>query len=351
MNATLSSPTLLDVTIRDGGFLIDHMFTPKMVGEIVSGLKAAGIRWAEISHGLGIGARIAGFPAEVDDEALLEAAKAADPELKISVMVSTLDFSLPVLPGLVEFFDMGRILVNPDQVPAAEKLVAKLNKYGKKSSIQLTRMPAYSTEVIAQAAKQASDLGVDILYAVDSFGSLTPQETVSYVDAIRSNFQATIGFHGHNHSGMAIANSMAAWKAGATWLDGSLMGVGRGAGNASLEILAALLQSEGIRNDIRLAELCATTEQAVLPIFQRPPRSRLVDMLGAVHRVDVTPPELLEVFASSLHLSVQEFVIRARKTMGDAPELKEEHLRTVFKEAGRDYDLVVSSLRGKKGPA
>jgi len=350
MTATLPSPTLLDVTIRDGGFLIDHMFSPKMVTEVVAGLKSAGIRWSEISHGLGVGAKIAGFPAEVDDEALLEAAKLADPDLKISVMVSTQDFSLPVLPGLVEFFDMGRILVNPDKVATAEKVVAKLKKYDKSVSLQLTRMPAYSLETVGEAARRAEELGADVLYAVDSFGSLAPEETVKYIEAIRQNAKLQIGFHGHNSLGMAISNTLAAWQAGATWLDGSLMGVGRGAGNASLEILVDLVQNQGFCEEIDLAKLCAATEQAVLPIFQRPPRSRLIDILCAVHRLDFAPPELLEVFATALHLPVQSLVEKIRGTMGESPELKEEHLRIVFQEAGQDYDQLVVALRGQKGP-
>jgi isopropylmalate/homocitrate/citramalate synthase len=78
------------------------------------------------------------------------------------------------------------------------------------------------------------------LYIVDSYGAMLPTDIYEYVTLLRDRFQI-IGFHGHDNLGLANANSLAAVGAGARMIDGTLNGVGRGAGNAEIESLASII--------------------------------------------------------------------------------------------------------------
>jgi isopropylmalate/homocitrate/citramalate synthase len=74
---------------------------------------------------------------------------------------------------------------------------------------------------------------------------MTPEELVEYVRAIRDVTDIPLGFHGHNNLGLAVANSLRMVDEGVLFVDGSLQGLGRGAGNAVTEMLLAALHKRG----------------------------------------------------------------------------------------------------------
>jgi len=336
---------ILDVTVRDGSYLIHHKFSPEKTAEIAAGLSAAGVRYAEISHGIGIGGKLMGFPALVDDEDLLAAAKQAAPELQLAIFISPVDMAVPIIPSLLEYFEIGRVGVNVTEVAEAQRFVAKLKKYQKKASVQLVRCHARPPEEAALAAKQAVEMGADIVYVVDTFGSMRPRDAAEYVRALRSEVKVEVGFHGHNNLGLAIPNTMAALEAGATWLDASLMGVGRGAGNANLEALALLLQQAGALSGWDLGKLCAASERTVLPLFGNPPVSRYVDLLLALEKLDFSPSSMLELCAHSAGTSLEDFVTQVHHKMGDKISVTEAHLQDALLEYGVEYQKMLEALK------
>ena len=342
---TATPPQLLDVTVRDGGYLINHKYLPNKVAAIAKGLQDAGIGYAEISHGIGIGGKLMGFPAVADDEALLTAAKEAAPALKLCVFISPVDVSLPLIPALVEFFEIGRIGVSVNKVQEAGKFVQKLKKYQKTVAVQLARSHARPPEEAASAAKTAEEMGADIVYVVDTFGSMLPQEAKDYISAVRAKVKIPIGFHGHNNLGLAIPNTLAAWETGATWLDGSLMSVGRGAGNANLEILIQQLQNRGQLGSVDLKKLCQATEQVVLPIFGSPPLSKYVDLLFGREKLDYSPGEFLELCSSSVGIPLEELLMQIHNKMGSEIALADTHIQAVLHEYGVDYQKMINSLK------
>ncbi|MCE9626249.1 MAG: hypothetical protein K8R69_12500 [Deltaproteobacteria bacterium] len=338
-------PNILDVTVRDGGYLINHNFTPEKVAQIAKGLSDAGISHAEISHGVGIGGKMIGFPAIADDEELLSAAKQAAPDLKLSVFVSPIDIALPILPGLLEYFEIGRVGVNVNQVVEAAKYVQKLKKYEKKVSIQLTRCHALPPEETVKAAKAAEELGADIVYVVDTFGSMFPEEARDYVAAVRAEIKVEVGFHGHNTMGLAIPNSMAAWEAGASWLDASLMGVGRGAGNANLEALVFLLQGQGLKKDVRLDKLCEASSDFILPLFLNPPSIHYTELLLSQEKIDFTPASFLDLCSNAAGVPLENFLMEVHHKMGASLLITDEHLRQTLQEYGIDYQKLLEVLK------
>ncbi|HKY64137.1 MAG TPA: hypothetical protein VJR29_12035 [bacterium] len=339
-------PNILDVTVRDGGYLISHKYTPEKVAQIAVGLQEAGITHAEISHGVGIGGRMMGFPGLVDDEQLLEAAKEAAPNLNLTIFISPVEIALPILPGLLDFFEIGRIGCNVNQVSEAEKYVQKLKKYGKTASIQLSRCHALPPEEAAKGAKQAVELGADIVYVVDTFGSMLPEDVRAYLKAVKAEVKVPIGFHGHNTSGVAIPNALAAVDEGVAWVDASLMGVGRGSGNASLEKLVAALQERGSHSAVHLDRLARAAE-SLLGIFGRPPSVNYGELLLSIERIDFSPVSFLDLCAHAAGTSLEDFIMQTHHKMKGSLVMTEDHLKETLNEYGVDYQKLVEVLKGQ----
>jgi len=339
------APQILDVTVRDGSYLINHNFQPAHVGDIAKGLSDAGIEYAEISHGVGIGGRMMGFPGLVDDEQLLEAAKLAAPSLKLSIFISPFDIALPILPGLLDFFEIGRVGVSVNQAGDAEKYLLKLKKYNKTASLQLTRCHALPPEEAAKAAKKGEEMGADIIYVVDTFGSMLPQEVRTYLQAVKSETKKPIGFHGHNTMGLAIPNALAALEEGVDWIDASLLGVGRGAGNASLEQLVFTMQERGIHPEIQVAELQRLSELIILPLFTKPPSSSYVELLLSQEKLDFSPTAFLDLCAHAAGTSLEDLLMQAHHKMKDSLVLHEGHLKETLEDYGVEFQKFLEVLK------
>ncbi len=75
-----------------------------------------------------------------------------------------------------------------------------------------------------------------------------------------------IGFHGHNNLDLANANCLAALDAGAVYVDGSIRGMGRSAGNAQTEVLAFLLEKRGYATGVDPFVLFEAGEKVIVPL-------------------------------------------------------------------------------------
>jgi 4-hydroxy 2-oxovalerate aldolase len=87
---------------------------------------------------------------------------------------------------------------------------------------------------------------VNVLYVVDSYGSLYSEQVEAYTKLFLEYANASgkqIGMHAHNNQQLAYANTIEAMLAGATWLDATIAGMGRGAGNCPTELLLGFLKN------------------------------------------------------------------------------------------------------------
>ena len=101
-----------------------------------------------------------------------------------------------------------------------------------------------------------------------------PDEVSQKIGLLRAELSPAIqiGFHGHHNMGMAIANSLAAIEAGAVRIDGSVAGLGAGAGNTPLEVLCAVLKRMGAETGIDLYKIMDVAEDLVVPLMDQPIR-------------------------------------------------------------------------------
>tara|TARA_B100000214_G_scaffold373912_1_gene355325 strand:- start:333 stop:1463 length:1131 start_codon:yes stop_codon:yes gene_type:complete len=97
-------------------------------------------------------------------------------------------------------------------------------------------------------------LKLNVLYIADSLGCCFPDDIHRIVANVSENFEGPIGIHSHNNKGLALANTLSAMNAGATYLDSTILGMGRGAGNTKTEELLPIVSNKKIEEYLHLAE-------------------------------------------------------------------------------------------------
>jgi 4-hydroxy 2-oxovalerate aldolase len=151
---------------------------------------------------------------------------------------------------------MVRVLVMGGSVEAAEPYVAAARAAGLYVAMNLTRVSERDPEGIAVAAKACANAGAQITYLADSNGSLDPDSVAERVGAAVNASPVPVGFHAHDNLGLAFINATTAMAAGATALDASIAGIGKGGGNLRLEVIVAhLIVRHGAR--LRLDPIAA----------------------------------------------------------------------------------------------
>jgi 4-hydroxy-2-oxovalerate/4-hydroxy-2-oxohexanoate aldolase len=122
---------------------------------------------------------------------------------------------------------------------------------------------------LAQQGKLMEGYGAQTIYVTDSAGFMLPDDVTAAVRALREVLlpETEIGFHGHHNLGMGVANSVAAVQAGASRIDGSVAGLGAGAGNTPLEVFAAVCDRMGIQTDVDLFQLMDIAEEKIVPMM------------------------------------------------------------------------------------
>jgi 4-hydroxy-2-oxovalerate aldolase len=119
-------------------------------------------------------------------------------------------------------------------------------------------------ELLRRAAPIA-ERGASTIAVVDSAGGMLPDQVAEYVRVLKNGLDAGIGFHGHNNLLLANANSLAAVQAGASVVDATLLGMGRGGGNAQTETMIVVLEKAGHSTGINPLDVAKIAERYVGP--------------------------------------------------------------------------------------
>ena len=241
------SITTLDCTLRDGGYYNNWSFDKALVGRYLKSIAAAKIDVVELGFRNLPQEQFLGPYAYTTDEFidLLDIPSA----LLIGVMIDakmilsshhSVDDILQKLftPASKSRISLVRIATHFDDVGRVQPIAKSLSALGYKVGVNLMQSVGKSEEKLANATKTVGSWDeVDLLYFADSLGSMEPDEVKRIVTAIKSNWDKDLGVHTHNNKGWAVGNTIAAIGNGVTWVDSTVLGMGRGAGNAETEIL------------------------------------------------------------------------------------------------------------------
>jgi 4-hydroxy 2-oxovalerate aldolase len=143
-----------------------------------------------------------------------------------------------------------------------------LKEQGYKVGINLMQIADRSLTEIEALARLASQYRLDVLYFADSMGSMDPQQTTEIIQALRSGWSGELGIHTHNNMNRALANCLQSIVDGVTWIDATVTGMGRGAGNVQTEYLSVELASVRPERSCNITPLMTLIRQYFGPMQQ-----------------------------------------------------------------------------------
>ncbi len=263
---------VVDTTLRDGSHPMGHAFTPEQIAAVAGGLDAAGLEYIEISHGDGLGGSSINYGRSLlTDEQMLAAAGPVVRRAKLTVLL---------LPGIgtQEDLEMAaahgvkavRVATHVTEADIAEQHIGLARKLGMEAFGFLMMAHMAPPETVAAQAKLFESYGATTVYVADSAGTMLPNDARARVAAVVGAVRVGVGFHAHNNLALAMANSVAAVEAGASFLDGTCRGLGAGAGNAQLEVLVGVLDKLGCRSTVDFYKAMDVAESVVGPLLRRP---------------------------------------------------------------------------------
>jgi len=228
---------LIDCTLRDGWNFNNWFFTEKDIHEVVQNLDRAGVDIIEVGYRGGSGsnrsARV-GKAAQCSREFLEQLPVTRQASLAVMVVPSAC--SIDTLGDLDnKLVRWVRVATYPHNAEEALPYVYYLKSRGFQVGMNLMAASYINGLKIRNIAKIAEDAGVDVFYIADSYGGMTPDDVRERILATVETVSCPVGFHGHNNLGLAFTNALEALKSGATYIDTSLCGMARGAGNLPTE--------------------------------------------------------------------------------------------------------------------
>lgn len=263
---------LVDVTLRDGSHAVGHSFTREQVARIAGALDRSGVEIIEVTHGDGLGGSSVnyGFSA-VNDMELIEAAAGVIRKAKLGALLLP---GIGTIRDLEEAYERGvRVLRVATHVTEADVAIQHIQAAKGKGMFAvgfLMMIHMAQPEKILEQARIFVDAGADYINLADSAGYLTPDGVRERVAVLTEHLSIPVGFHAHNNMGLAVANSIAAIEEGADYIDGSLRGLGAGAGNTQIEVLQTVIRRYGWESGADLDRLLEAAEKEVAPVMKRP---------------------------------------------------------------------------------
>lgn len=242
--------TVLDCTLRDGGYYNNWDFDDDLIFDYLSAMENNNIAFVEIGFRSLINNKFSGLPAFTPDSFL----DALDFHLNFGVMINGAELLTGNMESILTklFPKVGndtkiklvRIACHFHEFDACLPAVTWLKKNGFKVGFNLMQISERLDLEIIELGRNASKFDIDVLYFADSMGCMTPSDVENTARLFRTYWHGDLGIHTHDNLGLALSNTLKAIEIGITWVDCTLTGMGRGPGNAKTEELMIELSSE-----------------------------------------------------------------------------------------------------------
>lgn len=238
---------ILDCTLRDGGYYNNWDFDRETVDRYLIAVNAASVDVVELGFRTLPKARFMGPYIYTTDE-FVEQLDLPDGPV-YGVMINGKEFvdNPAGLSGVVNklfrqadasLISLVRIAINFNRALEMELVAMRLKELGYQVGINLMNSHAkHQSEYVDITREIATWETVDVLYFADSLGNMIPEQVEMICNALKKGWNGPLGIHTHNNKSLALINSITATDNGVTWCDGTITGMGRGAGNSATESL------------------------------------------------------------------------------------------------------------------
>jgi 4-hydroxy 2-oxovalerate aldolase len=257
---------VIDCTVRDGGLMNKWQFSEKFVRNVYNALADAGVDYMEIgylSSKHAFDRKVFGPWKFCFEEDLQKIIGGKEKRIKLSAMadIGRIEYG-DIPPRSESSLDMVRVACYAHQVDSAIDLAHHCLEKGYETTINLMAVSTVGLRELNECLEDLNKSQVPIIYLVDSFGAFYSED----IDTLAQKYferlpGKTIGGHFHNNQQLAFANTISAIINGVNFLDGTLYGIGRGAGNCPLELLLSFLKNP----KFRVRPIINCIEQEIFP--------------------------------------------------------------------------------------
>jgi 4-hydroxy 2-oxovalerate aldolase len=252
----------VDCTIRDGGLMNNHHFDDATVKAVYQACVAAGVDYMELGYKASrVGAKAGehGCWKYCQEDDLRRIVGDNPTDLKLAVMADAerCDYHEDILPKKESVIDMIRVATYINQIPTAVDMVQDAHQKGYETTVNLMAVSTVSERDLDEGLELLAQSEAKAIYVVDSFGALY-SEKVHYLVKKYLNYcrpaGKEVGVHMHNNLQLAFANTIEGIIMGANFVDATIAGLGRGAGNCQMELLLGFLHNP--KYDLRPVLAC-----------------------------------------------------------------------------------------------
>ena len=242
---------VLDCTLRDGGLVNNFYFTDEFVKDLYLTNLKAGIDYMEFGYKASqeiFDPNKFGkwkFCREQDIRSIVGDNKT---DMKISVMadVGRTDYKKDIPNRKDSVVDMIRVATYINTIPAAIEMLEDAKNKGYETTVNIMAVSKVNDQDLESGLELLAQSSADLIYVVDSFGAFYPEQMerlcYKYLD-IAAKYNKKLGIHAHNNQQLAFANTIEALSLGVSYLDATVSGMGRGAGNCYMELLLGFLRN------------------------------------------------------------------------------------------------------------
>ena len=246
-----SDVKVVDATLRDGGLVNDFYFSDEFVKALYETNIKAGVDYMEFGYKASsemFDTNKFGKWKFCNDDDIRAVVGDNNTDLKIAVMadVGRCDYKKDITDKANSPIDLVRVATYLNTMPSAAHMIEDIAAKGYEVTCNIMAISNVQEADLRVALDILADTPVDVIYIVDSFGSLYPEQIARIADlymeyAVKN--RKKVGMHAHNNQQLAFANTIEAVGDGVDWLDATYGGMGRGAGNCQMELLLGLLRN------------------------------------------------------------------------------------------------------------
>ena len=253
--------TLLDCSLRDGGYYNNWDFEDNFVALYRDKIKSLPIDYIEIGYRNLVQKEYRGkyfySPltildqwAEFSDQIVLMLDEINTPIGEVEAMIH------PCV-GKAKMF---RIATKPNRISQAIALAKKIKNAGFEVGLNIMYLSEWDQYDDFFDQFKGIENHISYLYMADSYGAVLPDYISKTVKKLKSITSVKLGYHGHNNLEMGLINALKAIEHGVEIIDASFTGMGRGAGNLKTELLLTYLAAEKLK-EVNFEHLDALVNQ------------------------------------------------------------------------------------------